>query len=363
MKPISNVAALSAILPTRSFSDEVMNRYRQQTDPLADAVIDAVAAGGHAGMGNLMRWLGQPTNRSLDEQPEVLQRFFAENAVLPPFADWTKMQRGMVYFKKREGAIALMLGFLSLPYTYLGADGTQVLMISGRMQKDTWKRLEETGEFLFGLMNEPAWKTNDAFFRCLKVRMIHAAVRWYTRGSGRWNEVWGPPVNQEDMAETNLSFSWVVIRGLRQTGLAPTDAEAESYLHLWNVIGALNGVTPELLPQNLREAYTLDKTIVRRHFRPSPEGQALTKALLRAIEEFIPDLSLKGLPAAQMRFLLGDEYANWLAIPDVPVEKRLVRLVPMQLFAGIAPAPLRRGEGSQPGSFLSPLSEGERGRG
>ncbi len=324
-----------AVLPTRVFTDELLKEYRRQTDAPADAVIQSVAGmGGHAAVGKLMRWLAQPTNRVLDDQPGVIQQFFAENAVLPPFADWQKMQQGLQFFKKREGPIGLMLGFLSLPYTYLGADGTQVLVRSGRMLGDTRRRLEETGEFMFGLMNERAWQSGDAPFRCLKVRLIHAAVRWYTHQSGPWEETWGPPVNQEDMAETNLTFSWIVIRGLRRANLPPTDAEAEDFLHLWNVIGFLNGVTEELLPQNLREAFLLDKAITRRHFRPSPEGKALTKALLRAIEDLIPTFTLKALPAAQMRFLLGDEYADWLGIPEVPVEKRLVRLVPIQLFPG-----------------------------
>jgi hypothetical protein len=325
----------TAVLPTRAFPDALLERFRQQTDPPADAVIQAVAnAGGHAAVGGLMAWLGKPTEQNPDGLPEPVQRFFAEYAHLPTFADREKMRRGLLFFKKREGPIGLMLGFLSLPYTYLGADGTRVLMRSGRMLGDTRRRLEETGDFLFGLMNERAWQTGDAFFRCLKVRLIHAAVRWYTLQAGPWEPAWGAPVNQEDMAATNLTFSWVVIRGLRRANLPPTDAEAEDFLHLWNVIGFLNGVAEPLLPQNLREAFLLDKAITARQFRPSPEGRALTKALLKTIEDLIPSLTIKALPAAQMRFLLGDEYADWLGIPAVPVEKRLVRLVPIQLFPG-----------------------------
>lgn len=326
---------MNAVVPARAFPNELLADFRQRQDPPADAVVEAVAAGGgHAAVGQLMRWLGKPADRELAGLPEGVQRFFAEQSNLPAFADWEKMRRGLRFFKGREGPIGLMLGFLSLPYTYLGANGVQVLTLSGRMLGDTRKRLEETGEFMFGLMNERAWKTGDAFVRCLKVRLIHAAVRWFSVQSGRYDPAWGAPVNQEDMAGTNLTFSWIVIRGLRRANLAPSDDEADDYLHLWNVVGALNGVHETLLPRNLREAYLLDKAIAQRQFRASPEGRALTKALLRAIEEFIPGLTLKLLPAAQMRFLLGDEHADLLGIPDVPLEKRLVRLVPVQLFPG-----------------------------
>lgn len=325
----------NTVLPARAFPDALLADFRQRQDPPADAVIEAVAAlSGHVAVGRLMAWLGKPAEQNLDGLPAVVQEFFQENARFPAFADWEKMQRGLQFFKKREGPIGLMLGFLSLPYTYLGANGVQVLMQSGRLLGDTRRRLEETGDFMFGLMNERAWKTGDAFARCLKVRLIHAAVRWFTAQSGRHDPAWGAPVNQEDMAGTNLTFSWIVIRGLRRATLAPTDEEADDYLHLWNVVGALNGVDEMLLPQNLREAFLLDKAIAQRQFRPSPEGQALTKALLRAIEDLLPGFTLKALPAAQMRFLLGDEYADALGIPEVPVEKRLVRLVPIQLFPG-----------------------------
>jgi hypothetical protein len=325
----------NTVLPARAFPDALLADFRQRQDPPADAVIEAVAAlSGHVAVGRLMAWLGKPADQNLDALPGVVQDFFRENARLPAFADEEKMRRGLTFFQKREGPIGLMLGFLSLPYTYLGANGVQVLMLSGRMLGDTRKRLEETGEFLFGLMNERAWKTGDAFVRCLKVRLIHAAVRWFTAQSGRYDPAWGAPVNQEDMAGTNLTFSWIVIRGLRRANLAPTEEEAGDYLHLWNVVGALNGVHETLLPQNLREAFLLDKAIAQRQFQPSPEGRALTKALLRAIEDLIPSFTLKALPAAQMRFLLGDEYADALGIPEVPVEKRLVRLVPIQLFPG-----------------------------
>ena len=132
------------VLRTRAFTEDLLTPFRQQTDPPGDAVIQAVTeAGRHAALGQLMRWLGQPTNASLDGQPEAVRLFFTENAVLPFFADWEKMRRGLQFFKKREGAVALMLGFLSLPYTYLGVNGVQVLMRSGRMLGDTRKRLEE----------------------------------------------------------------------------------------------------------------------------------------------------------------------------------------------------------------------------
>ena len=140
------------------------------------------------------------------------------------------------------------------------------------------------------------------------------------------------PVNQEDMAGTNLAFSYIVLRGLRKAGVTATEAEEEDYLHHTNVIGYLNGIAEELLPANLREAYHLDRAIARRQFRSSEAGIGLTRSLLNAIAEVggaVTDRpeGVRNLAAAQMRFFLGDVHADALGIPAVPVEKRLVNVI------------------------------------
>jgi hypothetical protein len=328
------------IIPTRSFSDALLDRYRQQGDAAADAVVARVAAeGGPRRVGSWLRVLA-----TLDEDagPEA-ETFVRDHSQLPDWADGEKMRRGLRFFQRHAADVGILLGCLSLPYTYLAADGVRVLMRSGRMLHDTRRRMEETGEFVFGVTNPNAWEKGtgrkekeipEAFRRLARVRLVHAAVRWFSYHGGWDAAAWGTPVNQEDMAGTNLSFSYLIVQGLRKNGVREPVEEEEAYLHFWNVAGYLSGVAEELLPQNLREAYVLGNAIARRQFRPTDEGRALTKALLTTIESFIPSAALKGIPAAQMRFLLGDDFADQLGIPEVPLEKRLVRLVPLRLFVG-----------------------------
>lgn len=309
------------------------NALRQQTDSATDAVIEEIAnEKGRGGVADLMRWLANTKDWNIADQSEVLQQFWLANQSLPTWVEHRKMQGGMAFFRKYQATIGLLLGCLSLPYCYAAADGAQVLYLSQRIQQDTRKRLEETGEFVFSVMKQSAWRTGEAIRRILKVRLMHAAIRYFTLHSGRWHEVWGQPINQEDMAGTNLSFSYIVIRGMRKSNINFGEQEAENYLYLWNVIGALMGVQDEMRPQNLREAYLLDKTIAKRQFKPSEAGQLLAKSLRTTLEDFMPSPLLKSLPTAQMRFLLGDEIADLLALPAVPLEKRLVQLVPMQIF-------------------------------
>ena len=317
---------LKTISPKRIFSDELLDRYRQQGDSPADAVIASVAdQNGREGVGLLMRWLGNTAELDGFDQPPVVQEFINTHTNLPDWADPRKMELAMRFFQRNEVAVGLTLGCYSLPYCYAGADGARVLWFSQRIHNDTRKRLEETGEWVFGVLKKKNWENGKAIRQTLKIRLLHAAIRWFTLHGGQWDNAWGYPINQEDMAATNLAFSYIVVRGLRKAGIPMTKDEEEAYLHQINMAGFLLGVPEELLPRNLREAFHLERTITRRQFRASEQGAGLTRSLLQALENLAPP-ALRNLPAAQMRFFLGDELADLLGIPAVPLEKRLVGL-------------------------------------
>ena len=356
------------IKPSRSFTDQLLTQYRQQGDAPADAVITAVVdADGPAALRSLMGWLADTSDFSTAKQHPAIQDFFVQYAALPAWADPARMKRGMAFFKKHAQQIGLTLGLFSLPYSYLGANGAQVLWITERIKNDTARRLQETGEWVFAVNSPKEWRLDmltpsqdrsvssgdwsgaNAVSRTLKIRLIHAGARWFSLHSGRWNDAWGHPVNQEDMAGTSLSFSYIVLLGLRKLNVSMTETEEEDYLHHVNVVGHLNGVADELIPKNLREAYNLGTAIARRQFASSEAGIGLTRSLLNAIaavassNQFPPNNaapttgsarqgaigpeSVRNLAAGEMRFFLGDEYADWLGIPNAPVEKRLAGFV------------------------------------
>ncbi len=317
------------IKTSRIFSDTVLNPFRAIADAPADAVVEAlVAQGGMAELRNTMAFLGDASALDMSLQSAVVQEFILENNRLPTWLDKQKIDNGLVFFWKNAQQIAITLGCYSLPYCYAAADGAQVLWLSERIKNDTFKRLEETGEFLFGIMQEKDWLNGNNGIKILKIRLIHSIARYFSVHSKQWDSAWGTPVNQEDMAGTNLAFSYIALRGLRKLGVATTEAEEEAYLHLWNVVGAMLGVNEQLLPQNLREAFQLDKAIANRHFKPSEAGRGLAKALLKTLELQIAanNAALQSFPAAQMRFLLGDEIADLLDLPKVKLETSLLKL-------------------------------------
>ena len=326
---------MQTIKPTRQFSNAMMDKFRQMGDPQADEVINKLfKTDGITGVREMFKWLNTSESSS---SFEIINDFISKSGSLPDFADKKLMQKGTKFFNENQNMIGIMLACYSLPYCYAGADGAKVLAMSQRIQTDTLKRLEETGEFLQIVTKEENWKNGKAVLKILKVRLMHAAIRFFTEHHGTWDLAWGKPVNQEDMAGTNGAFSYIVIRGMRKSGDAPNESDAEAYLHLWNVISVIMGVDKELIPNNLREAFTMDKAIAKRQFRPSEEGKALTKALLNTIENFIESPILKPFPAAQMRYLMGDSVADILGIPQVSFEKKLMAFIPTSIIFKQAP--------------------------
>ncbi|MBC7923342.1 MAG: DUF2236 domain-containing protein [Ferruginibacter sp.] len=346
---------------TRVFSDSMMQSRRQEADLLADEVIGEVfRERGMPGLGQLMAflgkrkspaaqetasfnlWSGQSSAQRLratiaqaeltlgeqpgPELPAPVHAYFAAEAQLPGWADRARMAEGAVFFEKNLDQLLLLLGCYSLPYCYAAADGAQVLFLSQRIHQDTYQRLLETGQFVLEVTKPDAFSEKGlGVVTSRKIRLMHAAIRFFTRHSGRWNDAWGVPINQEDMAGTHLAMSYIPIRGLRKVNANPGERESEAYLHLWNVIGYFLGIAEDLLPANLREAYHLDRLIAKRNFRPSEAGRTLTKALLDSLAANTPAALPKNLPANQMRLLLGDELADLLALPAADWTRGLVQ--------------------------------------
>jgi len=160
---------------------------------------------------------------------------------------------------------------------------------------------------------------------------MHAAVRRLSAASPSWKPEWGVPVNQEDLLLTLISFSWVLLDGLEKLGVTVSPTDQEAYLHCWLVVGSLLGISETLSPGDVARARDVGETIARRQFGPSPEGQALTKALLDLVDSTLPGDVFRHVAPLFIRLFVGDERAEWLCVEDHGAE---VLLKPLQ-FLGI----------------------------
>ncbi|PKQ70481.1 oxygenase MpaB family protein [Raineya orbicola] len=300
------------------FDKEFLASQRQETDAYANLWAEVVWKNfSIQEISDLLTWLNGTQNTIPNQMKASLQLYFDE-VIFPSWADTAKMQAGARFFHKHRSIILHLLGVLSLPYCYAAKNGVKVLTFSGRLQNDAFKRLQETAIFTikansFVTLQSEVWKNE-----ILKIRLLHALVRKFIGQSQKWKtDIWGEPINQEDMAGTNLAFSYIVLRGMRKLDIDFSEKEAENFLHLWNVIGYLMGISEDLLPFSMREAYWLDKQIATTQFQESEEGKKLTKTLIEVFYEHLPARFLADLAVAEMRFLLGNKIANMLEVPQV----------------------------------------------
>ncbi|MEO8794650.1 MAG: oxygenase MpaB family protein [Daejeonella sp.] len=252
----------------------------------------------------------------------------------PAWADKKKLKTGSDFFNRYAETIMNLLGLLSLPYCYAAADGARVLSLSERIKYDAENRLTETASFVWDLMAPDAFSENGkAFASILKVRLIHASIRYYLSNSKEWNPDWGTPVNQEDMAGTNLSFSLIVIRGLRKLGIAVSHADQESFLHLWNFVGHFLGLTDQLLPENGLAANNLEQQIRKSQFKKSDHGSALAHQLVDFMSLNTEQKISRDYLLQIMRFMLTDEVADLLDIK--PNSDMQINISSFKLLTGL----------------------------
>ena len=305
------------------YNDEFLNAKRLSGDPSADEFIEFVFADPVKKL-QLQQWLsGTFEENGLDLLKENYPdfEFISKASDLPTWADPKLMKAGSAFFARNSEIIMSLLGLLSLPYCYTAANGAMVLYISGLIKKQTTKRLFDTAVFVWEVMGPNAFNSNgNAYREILKVRIIHAAVRYYTSQSGKWDNGWGLPINQEDMAGTNLSFSLIVIRGLRRLGFHVSHADQTALMHLWAVIGYLSGLDEDLIPEDAKKAQQLDLAIKRRQFRMSTHGKELTHSLIDHILAVNKSKATANDIMGLMRYLLGTEIADMLSItaPTLP---------------------------------------------
>lgn len=298
------------------FSVRHIELFRQQADPLADRAVESLFAwqsGYRAAMLTLERFTLNQHLQEISGLPEPLTALTNYYTSLPAWADKQLLERASTFFSKNQADILLLLGCYSLPYCYAAAKGAQVLWLSERLRKNTYQRLMETGTFVLAVGSEGGFRPEgNALATLFKVRLIHAAIRTHIKRSAEWNAEWGMPINQDDMAGTLVSFSLIVLRGLRKLAIPVTDAEAKAWLHLWSVSGHFLGIPPEILPMRTQDFVTLEQSVRERLFEPSEAGRQLTKAL---INSFYTQPAPAGVPEALMRTLLGEQIADLLQVP------------------------------------------------
>ena len=171
------------------FSNKLLDHKRLSGDPQADEFIRYVFSDS-VRKNQLQQWMAGVSGAAHLTSLQVAFPGFAfidKATNLPSWAEPRLMKTGAIFYARHSEIIMSLLGLLSLPYCYNAANGAMVLYLSELIRKQTTKRLYDTAVFVWEVMGPDAFgKDGNALEEILKVRIMHAAVRYYTLQSGKW---------------------------------------------------------------------------------------------------------------------------------------------------------------------------------
>ena len=312
-----------------TWSNELLDRMRQVGDPPADRVIRTLAEQGQIeSINQLMRNLVRNDMPPPDSLPPSARDYFDTTDGLPAWADHAKIRAGQEFFNRFGPEIALVLNTYALPMCYAARKGVQVLYRTAQLYTNPKRRVVETSQMLIDVMQEGGLERGGYGVRSAqKVRLMHAGVRHLLLNHDQhsWNPDWDIPINQEDLAGTQVTFSAMVLDGLMRLGSDVSAEEKEAYTHAWNAVAHIMGVLPELIPANFDDAVTLGKTIFKRQQGYSPEGEEMMKALIECMQYATPGTLFDGFPVTLLRFFMGDARCDEFHLPQSDWTKHVMR--------------------------------------
>ncbi len=300
---------------------------RRTGDPLADNVVAALfESGGVFRVWDLMKTLVQNDHPTPEQLPPEMRDYLAATANVPA-ADESAIRYGQLLFERCGAEILVVLGFYSLPASYAARKGVQVLYRTGYLNNRPNHRLFETTQMVLDTMVPGGLAPDGRGVRTVqKIRLLHAATRRLIVNDPEnpWEEELGVPINQEDLAGTLMVFTHIILDGLAKLGITVSAEEAQGYLETWRVIARMLGIREELIPTTPADAKGLCDTIQRRQVASSPEGTAMTNALLQMMEHKMPPGPWRAWPAALMRHFLPGDVADNFGIAHHKFEEHLL---------------------------------------
>ena len=342
-----------------------LDRMRETLDPPADAVAAGLCdRNEHRIVAELMRkrQMWDDDREPARALPEDLRAYMRTASHLPPWRNDSMIAEAEAFFLLYGLASSTLLACASLPECYVMKHGTEVLAYTKFLQVEPARRIRETAQMVMDVMCPGGLQPGGRGIRAtMKVRVMHAIVRHMvlhdpaSRANPQDPELrakFGRPINQEDMAYTLMTFSYVVIRGFETMGYRMTTAQRDGYIHCWNVVGYLMGIDERLLPLQFADARELFEVIQRRQHGQSEAGRKLTAALIRSIQEAVPGELHDPLPAALTRKLVGDATADSLGVARATGLTRLRLVVLLKMWA-LSAAVLTRFYRRRPFRFAS----------
>jgi uncharacterized membrane protein YphA (DoxX/SURF4 family) len=226
----------------------------EEADPLVASILDR---GQVAEVNRLLRtWTrnDQPLPAGL---PADLRAFIENARRLPPWADRAKLEVANSFVETKGTYLVLLYGLGGgILSTAIPNEARAVYYSKGGA--DLKDRAAKTGKLGYDVHELNAFRPDGHILvTAVKTRLVHAAVRHLLPQSPHWTgEI---PISQNDMLVTWHTLPTYVMRKLTEWRVPVTPAQADAYLHVWQVTAHMLGIRDEYVP---RTATTATATVV-----------------------------------------------------------------------------------------------------
>lgn len=263
-------------------------------DPPMDRVVEWMLDHGmREGRARFQQALDQGID-SLPHAPAPLRELFEDVDKPPRWLNTTLLEHGIrtCQFTSLTGLRILRDAALMAGYQHAAINKT--LVLTGSLSRGPQRRLAETTKWWLDCTAPGGMdRHNDGFKNTLHVRLIHGLIRRRVQRMSEWDtRIWGVPVNQTDMAATQLGFSVVYLIGCRAMGIPLGSDEGRAVMHLWRYIGWLMGVDVHWLPETEQQGRTLLYQILLSQAPPDESSRQLGLALKdEPLQRYYPNLA------------------------------------------------------------------------
>ena len=292
-------------------------------DPDADAAVEELASLEPGEAANFIRIVLEASDDdSLRSAPPALTHLIESLATPPEWVDFAAFNPGIRLFHRNSRLVlgAFVGGVLVEGFS---TSISKSFFITGRLREQGVRRLKQNNRHMIELFIPGGLERGgDGWKLSLRVRLVHAQVRWLLQNSSEWDTAaWGVPLNSANMGFAISAFSARLLLHLESLGAKFNDEERNSFIAVWRYAGYLMGIPESILMRDEDEALRLFD--IGRTCEPEPGMESISMAnsliqsapLVIGIEESAARQNLVKYVYSVSRALIGNEMADQLQYP------------------------------------------------
>ena len=191
--------------------------------------------------------------RDLDDAPPLVQDFFKGLDSPPAWVDYSAFTPGIRMFHRNSKLIlgALVGGVLIEGFS---TNISKSFHITGRVRHIGTRHLQQNNRQMIEVFMPGGLKRQgDGWKLSVRVRLVHAQVRWLLTHSDDWDaRGWGVPISAAHVGYAITAFSARLLKHMRRLGATYNKAEGDSFMKVWRYTGFLMGIPETILFETAR---------------------------------------------------------------------------------------------------------------